>query len=386
MKMFKKLSVLLLVLLLVVGGSASALAAESTLVLNGGDIPAQTDLFNGFKGVMPGDKLTQKITITNNNSAYDKLMLYMRAVAHDEQTNPLSSSVAASGETVASMTDFLQQMSMVIWHGTVPIYKGPFSTADGIIGGISPDQLDGLAKDVYLGTFAYSTSTDLTVQLMVPIEIDSTYADRMGEVDWIFSTVGIDDNPYVPPTPVTPIAATVTLYAAKTVNGEKAVGNDYSFQLKDAAGTVLQTVKNSNGNILFDTLRYTDAGTHTYTISEVNDGAEGVTYDKSVYTVTVNVTEDVIENCKAEVTYQKDGKAFEGTMVFANKSEINVPDDDVPLADPDEPSIEIDEPEPPKTDKPKTGDDTVILPYALLLAASAAVMLVIAIKQKKQKN
>ncbi|MBR4410008.1 MAG: hypothetical protein IKT31_01680 [Firmicutes bacterium] len=392
-KTFRKLSVLLLVLLLVIGGSTSALAAESALTFVGGDAVidcapdstyTSTDLFNGFKGVMPGDKLTQKITVTNKESRYDKLMLYMRAVAHDEQNNPLT--MQGSDETLASMTDFLQQMSMVIWHGNTPIYKGPFSSANGVIGGISPDQLDGLEDNVYLGTYAYSTSTELTVQLMVPIEMDSTYAAREGEVDWIFSTVGIDDDPYVPPTPGTPSPATVTLFAAKTVNGEKAVGSDYSFVLKDASGKVLQTVKNSNGNIIFDTLSYAAAGTHVYTISEVNDGAEGVTYDKSVYTVTVKVTSDTLGNCTADVTYQKDGKDYTGTMVFTNKAEIEIVDPEVPTTGPDEPEIDIDEPETPKTDKPKTGDDTVILPYVLLLGASAVMMLLIAIKQRKQKN
>ena len=362
----KKVFSFLLTFALVFAMGTTAFGTEySYLTFVGGDavidcapdsIYTSTDLFNGFKGVMPGDERIQTITVKNNDATYDKLMLYLRMEPHGD----------------AAMIDFLAQMQMTIWHGNVPVYSG---SAAGT-----------MTEIYYLGSFAYSTSTELTVQLNVPIEMDSTYAGRMGEVDWIFSTIGLDDDPYVPPTPgvpVAPDAANVTLYAAKTVNGEKAVGSDYSFQLKDGAGVVLQTVKNYNGNIIFDTLHFTDAGTHIYTISEVNDGAEGVTYDNSVYIVTVKVTEDTTGNCRAEVTYQKDGRDYTGTMVFSNKSEVAVEDPEVPK---DEPEIEIDEPETPKTDKPKTGDDTVILPYVLLLAASAVMMLLIVIKQKKQKS
>lgn len=174
---------LLTAVILVLSLGAAALAegasvsyeggAEQFVFLPGSDY-TDTDLFDGFKGVMPGDTVTQKITVTNRLSGSDTVKLYLRAQAHGALAgNPLSESVAAQ-ESVVSMTDFLSQLSMTVKQGDRVIYQA------------SPDELDGLAQNVLLGNFASGESVELTVELKVPAELDNKYAERIGEVDWVF--------------------------------------------------------------------------------------------------------------------------------------------------------------------------------------------------------
>ena len=79
----------------------------------------------------------------------------------------------------------------------------------------------------------------------------------------------------------------------KTMEGKELVGNDFTFVLTDADGKVIETVTNDkDGKIVFSTIEYEleDAGkTFTYKVSEKNDGKKAVTYDDTVYTVTVKV-------------------------------------------------------------------------------------------------
>ena len=116
---------LVLTLLLTVSLATSAFAASS-ITFKGfsdgfdfqpGSEYTETDLFDGFKNVMPGDTVTDTITVTNEATDCDYVNLYMRAEAHDEAGNPLSEK-AAEKESVATMTEFLSQLSMKVWNGT----------------------------------------------------------------------------------------------------------------------------------------------------------------------------------------------------------------------------------------------------------------------------
>lgn len=178
--------VMMLVLLLGIGAPAYAEGivsyqggAEKFVFLPGSSY-TDTDLFDGFKNVMPGDTLTQTVEVRNRFLGTGSVRIYLRAVAHDEQTNPLSSAVAASGETVATMSDFLSQLYMEVWQGDKCIYTG------------SPDELDGLKNNVLLGTIPRFKSTTLTVKLQVPAELGNEYANHVGEVDWVFTAEELD--------------------------------------------------------------------------------------------------------------------------------------------------------------------------------------------------
>ena len=181
-KTLKTISALALVLVLLLGMSVTAFAeskvtyeggAEKFVFLPGSEY-SETDLFENFKGVMPGDVITQEITVQNNYTKADKVKIYLRAVLHDEEGNPLSEEVAKS-EDVVSMQDFLSQLSMTVKQG------------DKVLFSASPDELDGLEKNVLLGTFPGKSYTKLVVELTVPIELRNEYANRVGEVDWVFT-------------------------------------------------------------------------------------------------------------------------------------------------------------------------------------------------------
>lgn len=188
-KTMKTIASLVMMLVLLLGIGAPAYALDGNVTYQGGAekfvfLPGSsytdTDLFDGFKNVMPGDTLTQTVEVRNRFLGTGSVRIYLRAVAHDEQENPLSSAVAASGETVATMSDFLSQLYMEVWQGDKCIYTG------------SPDELDGLKNNVLLGTIPRFKSTTLTVKLQVPAELGNEYANRVGEVDWVFTAEELD--------------------------------------------------------------------------------------------------------------------------------------------------------------------------------------------------
>ena len=189
-KSFKTITSLVLMLLVVVSMSVTAFAASPSITFEGfskgfdfqpGSEYTETDLFGSFKNVMPGDTVTETITFTNSATDCDFVNLYMRAEAHDETDNPLSPKVAEK-ESVATMTEFLSKLSMKVWNGTELIYDA------------SPDQLDGLKSNKFLGTFRTGETATLKVELSVPIELDNKYANRVGEVDWIFHVEAYNES------------------------------------------------------------------------------------------------------------------------------------------------------------------------------------------------
>lgn len=189
-KSFKAITSLVLMLLVVMSMSVTAFAASPSITFEGfskgfdfqpGSEYTETDLFGSFKNVMPGDTVTETITFTNSATDCDFVNLYMRAEAHDETDNPLSPKVAEK-ESVATMTEFLSKLSMKVWNGTELIYDA------------YPDQLDGLKSNKLLGTFRTGETATLKVELSVPIELDNKYANRVGEVDWIFHVEAYNES------------------------------------------------------------------------------------------------------------------------------------------------------------------------------------------------
>ena len=197
-KTMKVFTSLVLVLALALSFSAVAFADDGEILHNGKDDTTfepgseytETDLFDNFKGLMPGDSVSQDIHFRNRANYCDYIKVYMRAVPHDEQDNPLSPNVAKH-EDVASMTDFLSQLSMKVYKGDEVLYDA------------SPDELDGFKENVYLGKIKRGHSASLRVELNVPIELGNEYANRVGEVDWVFVFEG-HNNPDKPE-PVVPV-------------------------------------------------------------------------------------------------------------------------------------------------------------------------------------
>ncbi|WP_368146261.1 Spy0128 family protein [Collinsella aerofaciens] len=121
----------------------------------------------------------------------------------------------------------------------------------------------------------------------------------------------------------------VSIGAIKVLEGRELKKDEFSFKLvgEDVESTV---TNDADGKINFDKFEYDEPGTYVYTISEVKGDEAGMTYDKSVFTATVNVVDDGEGNLKANVAFTKGDRSVEG-IVFNNtykKSETPTPTPD----------------------------------------------------------
>ena len=122
----------------------------------------------------------------------------------------------------------------------------------------------------------------------------------------------------------------VSIGAIKVLEGRELKKDEFSFKLvgEDIESTV---TNDADGKISFDKFEYSEPGTYVYTISEVKGDEAGMTYDKSVFTATVNVVDDGEGNLKASVVYTKGDKSVEG-IVFNNT--YKKPETPTPTPDP----------------------------------------------------
>lgn len=114
---------------------------------------------------------------------------------------------------------------------------------------------------------------------------------------------------------------TLKLGAAKVLKGAELKAGQFSFELKSRDGKVMSTAKNAaDGSVTFDALTFKQAGTYTFTVSEVDDGQAHVTYDKAVHKIVVTVSDEAADGAKtgylsARVSYEGDANV---PPVFTN--------------------------------------------------------------------
>lgn len=105
---------------------------------------------------------------------------------------------------------------------------------------------------------------------------------------------------------------TLKLGAAKVLKGAELKAGQFGFELKSRDGKVMSTAKNAaDGSVTFDALTFKQAGTYTFTVSEVDDGQAHVTYDKAVRKIVVTVSDEAADDTKtgylsAKVSYEGD--------------------------------------------------------------------------------
>lgn len=105
---------------------------------------------------------------------------------------------------------------------------------------------------------------------------------------------------------------TLKLGAAKVLKGAELKAGQFSFELKGRDGKVMSTAKNAaDGSVTFDALTFKQAGTYTFTVSEVDDGQAHVTYDKAVHKIVVTVSDEAADGTRtgylsAKVSYEGD--------------------------------------------------------------------------------
>ena len=164
-----------------------------------------------------------------------------------------------------------------------------------------------------------------------------------------------------------PIATDIALHATKKYEdksgkAKKLTAGEFKFQVADESGKVMGTASNkADGSVTFPSIPFTEAGTYTYTISEVaGSDTNHVTYDSATYQVTVTVTDDNGQ-LKAEAT--DDNPTFTNTYT-PDAPPTPKPDDNTPM------KTFVKK----VTEMPETGDYTPLLPIALALAGSGAVI------------
>lgn len=96
----------------------------------------------------------------------------------------------------------------------------------------------------------------------------------------------------------------LALTAAKVLEGADLKAGQFTFKLS-GGGVELTATNDANGQVTFSELSFTQAGTYTFTISEVNDGQQGVTYDETERKVTVTVEDDRLGNLIASVNQEE---------------------------------------------------------------------------------
>lgn len=115
------------------------------------------------------------------------------------------------------------------------------------------------------------------------------------------------DTPIIFENTYEPAATSVTFGANKKLEGGTIEDGQFEFQVRNEVGDVVATAKNNaSGTVIFPAVEFTKAGTYTYTITEVNDSQEGVTYDTTQYEATVTVTDDGQGHLSASVAYAND--------------------------------------------------------------------------------
>lgn len=165
----------------------------------------------------------------------------------------------------------------------------------------------------------------------------------------------------------------VSIGAIKVLEGRELKKDEFSFKLV-GEGIESTVTNDADGKISFDKFEYDEPGTHVYTISEVKGDEVGMTYDKSVFTVTVNVVDDGEGNLKANVAFTKGDKSVEG-IVFNNT--YKKPETPVPTPDPGTPKTVTNIVKTVKGFLPTTGDQqaaALLMAFVIAMAGVGALV------------
>ena len=165
----------------------------------------------------------------------------------------------------------------------------------------------------------------------------------------------------------------VSIGAIKVLEGRELKKDEFSFKLvgEDVESTV---TNDADGKINFDKFEYDEPGTYVYTISEVKGDEAGMTYDKSVFTATVNVVDDGEGNLKANVAFTKGDKSVEG-IVFNNT--YKKPETPTPTPDPGTPKTVTNIVKTVKGFLPTTGDQqaaALLMAFVIAMAGVGALV------------
>lgn len=181
----KKIIALLFTFVLLLSSTVTVFAADGKVTYSGnagnfvfepGSDHSLTDLFPNFKGVMPGDTLTQKITVKNNADNKVKVKIYIRSLGAHEDSK-----------------EFLSQLGLKVAKSEDNEMAYMFDAA--------ANETAQLTDWVYLGTLYSGGEVNLDVTLNVPVELPNEYQNKIGYLDWEFM---IEEFPVEPDDPKPP--------------------------------------------------------------------------------------------------------------------------------------------------------------------------------------
>ncbi len=217
------------------------------------------------------------------------------------------------------------------------------------------ETIDGITYDATVYRVTVTVTDDLQGNLVAKVEI-------LGAEEITF----VNTYTYGP--------TDVLLSGTKTLEGKVLGEGEFRFDLNasDAdwnQGDLIETVTNgADGRFSFTALHFDTAGTYYYLVSEQNGGEtiDGITYDATVYRVTVTVTDDLQGNLVAEVVI--DGA---DAITFVNEyEEPSEPTEPSETTEPTQPTI-------PEPGTPSTGDNSMILWVMMVLSMAACALLIL---------
>ncbi|ATP54481.1 Spy0128 family protein [Collinsella aerofaciens] len=310
------------------------------VVRNGDDGAAFT--FTNTYGVAPTD-----------SSVTDQVKTVKRLTGRDLAAGEFTFELLEDGVTVASGTNDA--------NGTVtlsPIHYEAPGTHTYMLREACPNAL-GLYKGV---TYDGTTYTVVTT---VSDNGDGTLT-ATHKLEGTTESAGFTNKYHAMPTQV-------SIGAIKVLEGRELKKDEFSFKLvgEDIESTV---TNDADGKINFDKFEYDEPGTYVYTISEVKGDEAGMTYDKSVFTATVNVVDDGEGNLKANVAFTKGDKSVEG-IVFNNT--YKKPETPTPTPDPGTPKTVTNIVKTVKGFLPTTGDQqaaALLMAFVIAMAGVGALV------------
>ena len=307
-----------------------------------------------------------QLTATANKTAAD--LTFIAAHGPTATTATITGTKALTGRDLAE-----GEFSFDLKDADGNVVQTVQNGADGTFG-FAPLQLDKVGTYVYTvseraGATANGVTYDTTV-FTATVTVTENAETHALEAQVAYSKGGKAADAVAFSNSYAPAATEVKLGASKVLSGEDLKEGQFSFQLKDADGKVLQTAKNAaDGTVGFEAISYDKPGTYAYSISEVDDGQKNVTYDAAEHRVTVTVTDDGAGHLVATVTYDGDvAPVFKNTYTPPTTPPVNPPTEP-----PTNPPVSKEE----KPGLPNMGD-TSLSPMALGGILAAAVVLIAA--------
>ncbi len=307
---------------------------------------------NGDDGAAFTFTNTYSVTPTDS-SVTDQVKTVKRLTGRDLAAGEFTFDLLEDGVTVASGTNDA--------NGTVTLspirYEAP-GTHTYMLREACPNAL-GLYKGVTYDSATY------TVVTTVSDNGDGTLT-ATHKLEGTTESAGFTNKYHAMPTQV-------SIGAIKVIEGRELKKDEFSFKLvgEDIESTV---TNDADGKINFDKFEYDEPGTYVYTISEVKGDEAGMTYDKSVFTATVNVVDDGEGNLKANVAFTKGDKSVEG-IVFNNT--YKKPETPVPTPDPGTPKTVTNIVKTVKGFLPTTGDQqaaALLMAFVIAMAGVGALV------------